>query len=102
MKRIAIALAIISLAGCTSIEQQAADACPRIDPGHISTACYHAQLARLVTQRQANQNAAVGAVMGGTAFVNGYNAGGDHPLPMTNYGGHITMWSGQSGMMQGY
>jgi hypothetical protein len=49
----------------------------------------------------AQDNAAI-LLMGGTAFVNGYNAGQSGPLPMTNYGGHITMWSGQSGMLQGY
>ena len=102
MKRIALALAIISLAGCTSIDQQARDACPRISPGRISTQCYNAQLARLQAQQQADEDNAAILLLGGTAFVNGYNAGRDAPLPMTNYGGHVTMWGGGGGMLQGY
>jgi hypothetical protein len=102
MKRIALALAIISFTGCASIDQQARDACPRISPGRISTQCYNAQLAHLQAQQQADEDNAAILLMGGTAFVNGYNAGRDAPLPMVNYGAHVTMWSGASGMLQGY
>src|SRR4029077_6888158 len=102
MKCIALALVIISLAGCTSIDQQARDACPRISPGRISTQCYNAQLAHLQAQQQADENAAAMVLLGGTAFVNGYNAGRDAPLPMVNYGGRVTMCSGASGMLQCY
>src|SRR4029077_6999859 len=102
MKCIALALVIISLAGCASFVQQARDACPRISPGRISTQCYTTQLARLQAQEQADDSNAAIAVLGATAFVNGWNAGRDAPLPMTNYGGHVTMWSGSSGMLQGY
>jgi len=104
MKRIAIALTIISLTGCASesIERQAFHACPIIRDEKVSTKCYNAQLARLQAQQQADENAAAMVLLGGTAFVNGWNAGRDQPLPMTNYGGHVTMWGGGGGMLQGY
>ena len=99
----AIVLAL-ALAGCASesIERQAFHACPIIRDGQVSTKCYNAQLARLQAQQQADENTAAILLLGGTAFVNGYNAGRDAPLPMVNYGGHVTMCSGASGMLQCY
>lgn len=100
----ALALALVILSGCASesLEQQAFDACPRVGENKVSGQCFHAQLARLQAQQQIEENNAAILLMGGTAFMNGWNAGRDAPLPMTNYGGRTTIWSGQSGMLQGY
>lgn len=49
-----------------------------------------------------NENAAAWGLLGGTAFVNGYNSGRSAPLPMVNYGNRLTMCSGASGMIQCY
>ena len=99
---ISAALVGLALAGCTSTDQQARDACPRVRPHLISVRCYNEQLARLRARDQANENAAAMMLMGGTAFVNGYNSGAAGPLPMVNQGGRLTIYSGAGGVMQGY
>lgn len=98
------ALIGIALAGCTSIERQAFDACPltRITPPGVSQQCYETQLSRLQAQETANENAAAMLLLGATAFANGYNNGQSGPLPMVNQGGRLTIYSGAGGMLQGY
>jgi hypothetical protein len=103
---LALFAAILALSACGTDPQEARDqawqVCGSTFNDQARNQCMHNQLRLKAAQARANDNAATLAVLGGTAFVNGYNSGSSGPLPMTNYGGHVTMWSGASGMLQGY
>jgi hypothetical protein len=106
--RTALAFAVIalSLSACGTDPQEARDqawqVCGSTFNDQARNQCMQNQLRLQAAQRADGENAAAILLMGGTAFVNGYNSGQSGPLPMTNYGGHLTMWSGASGMLQGY
>jgi hypothetical protein len=70
MKRFIITAAMaLAIVGCTSSEPDLA-VCTNVEPWQAYSACVHAQYAR---QEQENNDAAAMVLLGGTAFLNGWN-----------------------------
>lgn len=112
---LALALVAVALAaGCVSqhdAEMAELQACGRLNHTPAYDPCierYNARTNQRLSEAQAaqpvngNSDGAAMLLLGATALMNGYNSGQSGPMPMVNVGGHMTMCSGASGMMQCY